>query len=402
MEMGRFKKHTPEGAEDCLPRECYLKKEIEARLRGVFLSHGFFEVETPAFEYYDVFSSGVGSYLQEKMIKFFDAEGRILVLKPDHTVPIARMYNAYYAEGASQQRFFYIQNAYSFEQTAYGKSSEYTQAGIELIGEKGCGADAEVIYIAVQALKAAGLKDFKVDIGQVGFFKALINGAGLEESAIDEIRHNIDIKNLFDLDNVLKNSGVEEDLRARLNRLPMLFGGEEVFTAADAVCTSEGCREALKNLRDVYALLCAYGIRDYISIDLGMLHDIGYYSGIIFRGLASGIGFPVISGGRYDNLLAEFGAPMPATGFAMGIKRIMIALEKQGLLQGDVSVDYVVGAEAGAVVAAHEFSEKLRREGKRVLFCTDGGFFAAADLKKQANALKGCYFDGESRRIEIE
>jgi len=400
--MGRFKKHTPDGAEDCLPRECFLKKNIEASLRSVFLRHGFLEVETPAFEYYDVFSSGVGSYLQEKMIKFFDAKGRILVLKPDHTVPIARMYNAYYAEGARQQRFFYIQNAYSFEQSAYGKSSEYTQAGIELIGEKGCGADAEVIYIAVQALKAAGLKDFKIDIGQVGFFKALIRDANLEESVIDGIRHNIDIKNMFELNNVLINAGIDDELKSKLDRLPVLFGGEEVFAEADAICSSSECREALQNLREVYALLCAYGIRDYISIDLGMLHDIGYYSGIIFRGLASGIGFPVISGGRYDNLLAEFGTAMPATGFAMGIKRIMIALEKQGLLQGDAAVDCVVAAEAASVVAAHEFCERMRDQGKRVSFCTDGGYEAARELKKQAGAAEGYFFDGKGSRINIE
>ena len=400
--MNSHKKHTPEGAQDCLPQECYLKKNIENKLRSEFIRYGYDEIETPAFEYYDVFANGVGSYLQENMIKFIDHKGRILALKPDITVPIARMVAAHYAEDKNPKRFFYIQNAFSFETAAYGRSSEYTQAGIELIGEKGCGADAEVISLAVKALQQCGLRDFKIDIGQVGFFKSLIAGKNLNEAEIDAIRHQIDIKNMFELENVLDGLKINGSVKQKLKQLPVLFGGEEVLEQARELSDTEGSKEALENLRRVYALLCAYGLKDYISIDLGMLHDIGYYSGIIFRGLCAGIGFPVLSGGRYDRLLAEFGCDLPATGFALGIKRVMIALEKQGLLKGFYDTDTIVGASSAAITGAYLFCEQLRREGRRVVYSTESDRNGIAALKKAYGAKEAYYFDDQGNKFVVK
>ena len=386
-----MKTHSPEGVQDCLPQECYLKKEIEQNLRAEFIRHGYSEVETPAFEYYDVFASGVGSYLQESLIKFFDPKGRILVLKPDLTVPIARMFSVHGGE-AIPGRLFYIQNAYSSELSAYGRSSEYTQAGIELIGEKSYGADAEVIALAVRALLTAGLKNFKIDIGQVAFFKALIADENLDEGAVDAIRHQIDHKNMFELENLLASSQIRPEARERLLKLPVLYGGEEVLSEAAMAGGGPACEAALENLRNVFGQLCAYGLRDYISIDLGMLHDIGYYSGIIFRGLSPGIGFPVLSGGRYDHLLAEFGSDLPATGFAMGIKRVMIAMEKQGLLQGYYRTDMVVGTDEASRTEAYRYCERKRAEGKRVVLLNEGGPEAVKIQKEAYNAPCACYY----------
>lgn len=400
--MDTSRKYTPEGAEDCLPQECYLKKEIEAKIRDEFIRYGYEEVETPAFEYYDVFANGVGSYLQENMIKFFDSKGRILVLKPDITVPIARLFSSYYAEKMNPKRFFYIQNSYSAESTAYGRSSEYTQAGIELIGERGYGADAEVISLAVKSLIRAGLKDFKIDIGQVGFFKALIAHENLNANVVDNIRHHIDIKNMFELENILNSGNINRALKEKLMKLPTLFGGEEVFEEAKLIGSGSACEEALDNLHRVYKLLSAYGLKNYITVDLGMLHDIGYYSGIIFRGLASGIGFPVLSGGRYDGLLNEFGCNIPATGFALGIKRVMIALEKQGLLKGYYTTDYVIGSNDKAYVKAYAYCENLRNKGMRVVFSTTAGLESLPRLKKEYHAAKALYFQEDGSYIEIK
>ncbi len=400
--MENLKRHTPDGAQDCLPAECYIKKDIEKRIRSEFINCGYDEVETPSFEYYDVFASGVGSYMQENMIKFFDSKGRILVLKPDITVPIARLYSTHYASGRTVRRFFYIQNAYSFEKTEYGKSSEYTQAGIELIGEKGCGADAEVISLAIKALKKAGLKKFNIDIGQVGFFKSLIAGNGLDNKTVDAIRHNIDIKNMFELETVLEASPLDDSAKDKLKKLPALFGGEEVLALAERICDAPECRKALKNLKDVYALLCGCGLKEYITIDLGMLHDIAYYSGIIFRGLASGIGFPVLSGGRYDSLIKEFGCDAPATGFAMGIKRVMIALEKQGMLEGYYKTDLVVGADKKYFSKAYSYCEELRAKGKRVVFDAQCDKKSIKALKDEYKAQEALYFDrtGDITKVE--
>jgi ATP phosphoribosyltransferase regulatory subunit len=400
--LNNSKKHTPEGAQDCLPQECYLKKKIESELRSAFIRYGYDEVETPAFEYYDVFARGVGSYLQENMIKFFDHKGRILALKPDITVPIARMVSAYYAGGNTPKRFFYIQNAYSFETAVYGRSSEFTQAGIELIGESGCGADAEVISMAVRALLQCGIQDFKIDIGQVMFFKTLIEGEELSDDEIDSIRHQIDIKNMFELENLLDGLKISNGVKEKLKNLPILFGGEEVLFKAQLLGETEGCKKALDNLRQVYSLLCAYGLKDYISIDLGMLHDIGYYSGIIFRGLCPGIGFPVLSGGRYDSLLAEFDCDMPATGFAMGIKRVMTAMEKRGLLQGFYTTDCVVGAAPESAAKAYGFCEELRNQGKRVLYSSECDANVVSALKKEYGAEQACFFDDRGNLCVVE
>jgi ATP phosphoribosyltransferase regulatory subunit len=171
---------------------------------------------------------------------------------------------------------------------------------------------------------------------------------------------------------------------------------------AKSLSDTQGSKEALDNLRRVYSLLCAYGLKDYISIDLGMLHDIGYYSGIIFRGLCSGIGFPVLSGGRYDRLLAEFGCDLPATGFALGIKRVMIALEKQGLLQGFYETDTIVGASTASVTGAYLFCEQLRREGKRVVYSTECDINGIADLKKAYGAKEGYFFDDQGNKFMVK
>ena len=169
--MDKYKKHVPDGVEDCLPAECYIKRNIEGTLRRMFILSGFEEIETPTYEFFDVFQSGVGSYIQESMIKFVDTKGRILVLRPDITVPIARVAATKLSIKDQTKRLFYIQNSYATAEPAFGKAGEFTQAGIELIGQSRYQADAEVIAMAIKSLEAAGLTNFTIDIGQVGFFQ---------------------------------------------------------------------------------------------------------------------------------------------------------------------------------------------------------------------------------------
>ncbi len=364
--MDKFKKQVPDGVEDCLPAECYIKKEMEAALRKRFILSGYDEIETPSYEYLDVFQSGVGAYMQESMIKFVGPNGRILVLRPDLTVPIARVAAAKMTN-ESVKRLFYIQNSYAAAEPAIGKSGEFTQAGIELIGDADSSADAEVIALAVRALQTAGLKTFTIDIGQVGYFKALVSGLDLEEAQIDALRHAVDSKDIIEIEAMANRLEITGRQREQVLALPGLFGGEEVFDKALALSDEPGCREAVENLRSVYALLSDYGLTDYVSIDFGMLHDIAYYSGIIFRGLTPEIGFPVVSGGRYDELLGKFGEQSPATGFALGIKRVMIAMERQGLLSGFYQTDVVMSFDNKSGGTAFAWAEQQRAEGKRVI-----------------------------------
>lgn len=389
--MDKYKMHVPDGVEDCLPAECYIKKTIEGALRKSFILSGYDEIETPTYEHIDVFQSGVGSYIQESMIKFVDTNGRILVLRPDLTVPIARV--AATKLQSMPQRLFYIQNSFAAAEPAIGKAGEFTQAGIELIGDISDTADAEVIALAVKALKNAGLRSFTVDIGQVSFFKALISESGLKDSEIDLLRHAVDSKDKMAIEAFSKQHHLSDELTGQIMTLPDLFGGSEVFEKALILSKSSDCINAVENLRHVYNLLTQYGLSEYITIDLGLLHDIAYYSGIIFRGLATGIGFPVVSGGRYDGLLDKFGKASPATGFALGIKRVMIAMERQGLLSGYYETDAVVSCAAKSCGAAYAFAESMRAQGKRTLFVSGLDIGSLLKEKERVSAKEAVYFD---------
>lgn len=390
--MDKFKKQVPDGVEDCLPAECYIKKEMEAALRKRFILSGYDEIETPSYEYLDVFQSGVGAYMQESMIKFVGPNGRILVLRPDLTVPIARVAAAKMTN-ESVKRLFYIQNSYAAAEPAIGKSGEFTQAGIEMIGDADSSADAEVIALAVRALQTTGLKTFTIDIGQVGYFKALVSGLDLEEAQIDALRHAVDSKDIIEIEAMANRLGITGRQREQVLALPGLFGGEEVFDKALALSDEPGCREAVENLRSVYALLSDYGLTDYVSIDFGMLHDIAYYSGIIFRGLTPEIGFPVVSGGRYDELLGKFGEQSPATGFALGIKRVMIAMERQGLLSGFYQTDAVMSFDSKSGGTAFAWAEQQRAEGKRVISLPHMTKQQLLDEKEKKAATTAVYFN---------
>ena len=265
--MNRFKRRLPEGVQDYMPGECGIKREIEAKLAEVFYSEGFDMVEPPSFEYYDVFSSGVGSYFQEDMIKFFDLAGRILVLRPDLTVPIARMVSTY-AEDEGELRLSYIGNAYA--QAAYnmGQRAEFSQAGIELIGREDTGADAETVALAIRSILAVGIEDFKLDIGHVGLFNGIIKEAGIDEETAERIRSLIDAKNTVELEFMLTKAGIAEEYAKRLLALPELFGGEETFERARQISCSSECDAAIADLEEIYGLLCDFGYKNYISLDL--------------------------------------------------------------------------------------------------------------------------------------
>ena len=396
--MDRYLRQVPDGVEDCPPAECRIKRNMESALRNAFIVSGFDEVETPTYEFYDVFQSGVGAYMQESMIKFMDSKGRILVLRPDITVPIARLV-ATRMEMKAEQRLFYIQNSYAAAQPAIGRAGEFTQAGVELIGDSRCSADAEVIALAIKALKLCGLTTFAIDIGQVQYFKALIADMGLDEAQADRLRHAVDSKDLIAVETVAADLKLNEEAKAQIKALPSLFGGAEVFDKALALTDNQECATAVENLRSVYDLLDEYGLSSCLSVDFGMLHDIAYYSGIIFRGITPGIGFPVVSGGRYDELLAKFGRPAPATGFALGIKRVMIAMERQGLLKGNCDTFAVISGDEPGSGKAYAYAETLRAEGKRAIFSPELSRKELLALKVNSSAQTAVYFEDDTMTV---
>ncbi len=321
--MPDWKLHTPNGVNDVLPEECSVKKEIENTLWTVFASFGYKEVETPAFEYYDCYSGESGQITQEKLYKFFDEQGRILALRPDFTTSIARMTATKEQTHIVPVRYMYTGSVFRAEHTEGVRSREITQSGIELIGSYSAEADAEVIAAAMEAVTALGIEEYSMEIGQVAFFNGLVEQLSLDDVTTEKLRARIDSKDSQGIKNIVNKLDIDENIKQVMIDLPYLFGDASVIDRADVPGLNETSKAALDNLRRIYELLCLYGFEKYISLDLGMLQSIDYYTGSIFKCYTHGIGFPIAAGGRYDNLMGMFGRPMGAVGCAVGVNRIM-------------------------------------------------------------------------------
>ncbi len=361
--MSNWKIYTADGVQDILFEDCHLKRGLEQKFRSLFRSCGFCEVETPTIEFYDVFASEEGAMPQENMFKFFDQQGRILVLRPDITVPVARITATKYREAEYPLRVSYVGNVFRYNDYGGGKQNEFTQAGIEVLGVNTPQSDAEVIAIAIQSLKEAGLESFQVDIGQVEFFNGLMEETGLSEEDTVQVRRLIDRKDYVGLEEFLKRCEIKENLKKLIFDLPGLFGSVEVIEKVEALALNKRSADALENIRQVLHILEDYGLGQYVSVDLGMLRGLAYDTGIIFRGFTYGIGFPVLTGGRYDRLVGEFGMNCPATGFSLGVNMIMMALQRQKVTTEKPTIDSFVCYTVSGRRTAFELCAELRKQG---------------------------------------
>ena len=392
--MTQYSRQTPEGVQDYLPVECYNKARVEKKMAQCFHLSGYDQVDLPTFEYLDVFAKGVGSVRIEKMIKFVDNQGRILVLRPDLTVPIARMASTRLQDAKAPLRLFYVANAFGSKDTSPNAQKEYTQAGVELLGVPGPEGDAEVIALAIETLRAAGLEGFAIDIGQVEYFKGIMEEAGLSVEQSVELREYVDQKNMLAIELFMNENSVSAKLRERIMQLPALYGKEEVLDNAIALTRNERALRALATLRQVYEYLKAFGLSEYVTFDLGMLYSTDYYTGLIFRGITDYLGAPILSGGRYDTLTSEFGCSREATGFAIGIKRVLIALERQGGMEQTPRIDAVISALPAKLGEAYAYANTLKANGSRVVVAWDLDAGQLEGYAKEIDA-QAVYFDGE-------
>ncbi len=365
-DLSKWKIYTPDGVQDILVDDCYQKRELEQKLRNLFRSCGFNEIEPPSIEFYDVFDSESSGIMQENMFKFFDQQGRILVLRPDITVPVARITATKYKDAVYPLRFSYIGNVYRYNDYGGGKQNEFTQAGVEILGVNTPESDAEVISIAVQALKTSGLESFQIDIGQVDFFNGLMEEAGLSEDDISQLRLLINRKDNVGLAGFLKRTEIREDLKQLILDLPGFFGSSDVIEKARSFNLNEKSKAALDNISRILEILDDYGHSQYISVDLGMLRELTYDTGVIFRGFTYGVGFPILTGSRYDKLTGEFGRDCPATGFTLGVNMVMMALQRQKILTEKPATDTFVHYHKGGRPAAFELCSVLRKQGLTV------------------------------------
>lgn len=399
--MAKWKIYTPEGVQDILFEECFLKRELEEGIRKLFGSYGYYEIETPTLEFYDAFSADADLAPQETMFKFFDQQGRILVLRPDITVPVARIAATKYRDRAYPLRVSYIGNTFKYNELGGGKQKEFTQAGVEILGVSTPEADAEVIATAIGAVKAAGLENFQIDIGQVEFFKGLMEETGLPEQHIEQMRVLIDRKDFLGIEELVKAHNIREDLKELIFNLPGLFGSTEVIDRVEKITFNKRSLDALKNLRQVLEILEDYGLNRYVSVDLGAVQGLNYYTGIIFRGFTYGVGFPILSGGRYDGLVEKFGKQCPATGFSLGVNMVMMALERQKIAVSKLAIDSLVCYTAEGRKTALKLCEALRNQGLKVEVDIGRGDMAAIKAYAEGKGIGGILRILDEDHIEV-
>ncbi len=314
--------HTPDGVRDLYGEELEQKMRMMAMIRKTQKDAGYHAIETPTFEYFDVFGNEVGTTTSRELFKFFDHDGNTLVLRPDFTPSIARAVSMYYEGEKRPVRLRYEGHVFVNSNEYQGRLKEQTQMGVELIGKGDAGSDAEVIALTLRSLEKAGLRDVMVSIGEVGFFKSLTDSAGLSEEEVEEIRVKILRKNFYAIDDLLKEKKISAKRRAALTNLPQLFGGAEILKEAEKYALNERAKASVRRLMDIDRILAKEGLSGRISYDFGMLSKYRYYTGIIFYAYTYGSGEAVAKGGRYDGLLRHFGTDEPSVGSVIMIDQV--------------------------------------------------------------------------------
>jgi len=332
MDRRNLQSQLPTGVKVYLPDEAARLRGLQERLMGVFRLWGYREVMTPTFEFFDVIALGTDLAVQEGMFRFGDHQtGRMLALRADVTPQIARLAATRLRDRPKPYRLAYRTNVFRQEAAGVGRMREFFQAGVELIGLDKPEADAEMIAMTIEAFRAAGLTGFQVDVGHVEFVRGILDGLGVAPDVARALRDALRRKDSADLSRLAGELSVGSATADLLLALPGLQGGAEVIRRAASLVQNARSARAVEDLAEVHRLLTAYGLADAILLDLAEVRGFDYYSGVNFEGYVRGFGTEVVGGGRYDQMLARFGAPGPATGFAFDVNRALLALAAQGI-----------------------------------------------------------------------
>ena len=323
--------HTPEGVRDLYGKEYAAKLVLQDKVMKSIQLYGYENIQTPTFEFFDVFSEEIGTTSSRELYKFFDKDGNTLVLRPDFTPSMARCAAKYFMEQNVPIRFCYSGNTFINNNNLQGKLKELTQMGAELIGDDSVYADAEMIMMVIDTLRLAGLTRFQVTIGEVEYFKGICENAGINSETEREIRDFISEKNFFAAEELMIEKGISETDREAILQVREFYQVEETLSKAKELASNDMSRNAIARLEALYELLKAYGVEEYVSFDLGMLSKFHYYTGVIFKAYTYGVGDAIVTGGRYDTLLGKFGKDAAAIGFMVLIDDLMEALYRQGI-----------------------------------------------------------------------
>ena len=382
--------HTPEGVRDIYNDECEKKHYILDRMRQVIQSYGYRFIETPTFEFFDIFGQEVGTTPSKDLYKFFDREGNTLVLRPDMTPSIARAASKYFPIETEPVRLCYEGNVFINNNSYQGRLKESTQLGVEFIGENSVDADGEIIALVVNNLKAAGLEQFQISIGHADLFRQLMKAADFDAEAEETLRDLILNKNFFGVDEFLERHQVTEDLRSLFTMLGKMYASPKEWAGMKEIALRfPGVADALSYLQELYELLEVYDVTKYVSFELGLISSYSYYTGILFSGYTFGSGEPIVKGGRYDGLLSYFGKEAPAIGFALMVDQLLLALERQkiAILAGQEAEIILYTPQQRKIAATT--AEELRNAGKIVrLHLMDLGSHSIADYRQRYQGQK--------------
>ena len=375
---------TARGFRDVLPAEAAEREAASRRIAEVFSAWGYGLVETPVVEDLAALEQAAGG-LKGTAFRLIDLDGRLLALRPDMTMPIARLTASRLSGEPGPHRFRYAGEVFREHESLRGQARQFSQVGIELIGEAGPAADAEVVAVLVSALAASGLTDYTVAVGTVAVLGALVAAASATPEWGAEVLAAAHDRNLVGLDVLARRSG-SAAVTAALSAVPRIRGGLDAIAACRVATEGLGCEDVLDELAATWALLEAAGVADHVVIDFSVMRSFGYYTGLVAEAYAPGLGVPLGGGGRYDGVLAAFDAPSPAAGFAIGLERLMIALLEQQAEPSARGLDAVLGGDPAASLAA---AGLLRAAGWRVALSSRSGLalVGEADRLEAAEAL---------------
>ena len=367
--------HTPEGVRDIYNSECKKKTALEQRLHQVLALYGYQDIETPTFEFFDIFNSDTGTVSSRDMFKFFDRDNNTLVLRPDMTPSIARSVAKYYSDCTFPLRLSYTGNTFLNNRSYQGKLTEKTELGAEHINDDSPEADAEAVVMMIDCFLEAGLKDFRIDIGQSEFYRGIMDSLDVTKEEKAQIHDYIENKNALGMEMLLGTLSMKDCYRNILLEYNELYGDVSMLEHAKSLTVNPRCQAAIDRLEQVYEVVCHYGYEKYISFDLGMVNHFDYYTGIIFRGYTYGTGDAIGKGGRYDNLLMQFGKNAPAIGFTILVDDLLSALDRQNIRipTGDFSYSALIYEKKDSEEAIG-LALQLRKSGiKTELLCRKEG-----------------------------
>lgn len=359
--------HTPDGVRDIYNGECRRKLQLQEKLHRCLQGYGYLDIQTPTFEFFDIFSSRIGTTPSKDLYKFFDKEGNTLVLRPDFTPAVARSAVKYYAQEDAPVKLCYLGNTFINSSDYQGRLKENTQCGAELIGDASVAADAEILSMVVEALRVSGLQEFQLSVGHARFFSGLIEAAQISEEGEETLRELIANKNFFGVEEFVEGLELDPELRQLFGLLGSFSLNEEELGQARELCGRYPViLEAVEHLARLREFVEYYGIERYITFEPGVISDYHYYTGIVFRGYTYGTGEPVVRGGRYDRLLGYFGKEIPAIGFAIVVDQLMAALSRQKICAEPEGTGTLLVFEAPCAREAVRKAVSLREQGEIV------------------------------------